>query len=385
MKKRSMQGKRGFSLLEMTIAMALGALVLGAAVHLYSQGVNATWVVSQRAEMQQDFRAASNMLTKDLSLAGAGLGNNVQIALVTAAKTPVYGCDQTKCYINGAPQPFPKQGSTPYMYGLVPGYQIGPLMNGTATDATTVVYTDNNFYLSCFNAKVTSATTVKFQINTGSVPPGCLPTGATLTMLDDAVFGITAGDVILLTVASGSGSGATISQIVAEATAVPAVASPDAGYTNAYTATFAYNDALLMNQSGSSAGGLGNVNNWIGTGTRLQVISYYIDTSVSPARLMRQVSGHTPMPVAENIAFLQFSYDSYANGVVTQASRNAGATLTPALTPNQVTKINIDHMAMDSTLNSGLYGNSKGFQGMDLQTSVSARDLTYQNGYPIGN
>jgi hypothetical protein len=172
---------------------------------------------------------------------------------------------------------------------------------------------------------------------------------------------------------------------VAEATAVPAVASPDAGYTNAYTVTFAYNDALLMNQSSSSAGGLGNVNNWIGTGTRLQVISYYIDNSVSPARLMRQLSGHTPMPVAENIAFLQFSYDSYANGVVTQASRNAGATLTPALTPNQVTKINIDHMAMDSTLNSGLYGNSKGFQGMDLQTSVSARDLTYQNGYPIGN
>ena len=71
----------GFSLLEMMIAMALGTIVLAAAVQLYSQGVSATWTVSQRAEMQQDFRAASNMLTKDISLAGAGMGNNVQIAL----------------------------------------------------------------------------------------------------------------------------------------------------------------------------------------------------------------------------------------------------------------------------------------------------------------
>ena len=59
----------GFSLLEMVIALALGTIVLGAAVQMYVQGVGATWIVSQRAEMQQDFRAASNMLTEDLGLA----------------------------------------------------------------------------------------------------------------------------------------------------------------------------------------------------------------------------------------------------------------------------------------------------------------------------
>ncbi len=75
MSNRSTRRESGFSLLEMTIAMALGTLVLGAAVQLYSQGVAATWTVQQRAEMQQDFRAASNMMLKDLSLAGAGLPN----------------------------------------------------------------------------------------------------------------------------------------------------------------------------------------------------------------------------------------------------------------------------------------------------------------------
>ena len=71
MSDQSTKRESGFSLLEMTIAMALGTLVVGAAVQLYSQAVGVTWKVSQRAELQQDFRAASDMLTKDLSLAGS--------------------------------------------------------------------------------------------------------------------------------------------------------------------------------------------------------------------------------------------------------------------------------------------------------------------------
>src|SRR5580658_11262337 len=121
----------GFSLLEMVIAMALGLIVMSAAVQLYSQGVAATWTVSQRAEMQQDFRAASNMLLRDLSLAGAGLGNNTAIALPSAS-TPRYGCDQARCYLglaNTSAGTYPLQGAIPYLYGLVPGYSLGPTLN----------------------------------------------------------------------------------------------------------------------------------------------------------------------------------------------------------------------------------------------------------------
>src|ERR1700683_2380846 len=101
MSDRSTKRESGFSLLEMVISMALGTIVLGAAVQIYIQGVSATWMVTQRAEMQQDFRAASDMLTKDLSLAGAGLTPGAAIALPSAT-TPEYGCDQTpKCYLNG--------------------------------------------------------------------------------------------------------------------------------------------------------------------------------------------------------------------------------------------------------------------------------------------
>jgi hypothetical protein len=95
---------------------------------------------------------------------------------------------------------------------------------------------------------------------------------------------------------------------------------------------------------------------------------------------MRQVSGHSPMPVAENVVYLKFSYDLYNSntGLLEPNQADGGASL--GLTPNQITKINILHMSMNSTLK----GAKGGYQGMDLQTSVSARDLTYSNSYPLG-
>src|SRR6202158_5170092 len=209
MSDRSTKRESGFSLLEMVIAMALGTLVLGAAVQLYSQGVAATWTVSQRAEMQQDFRAASDMLTRDLSLAGAGLGNNVQIGLPTTSTTPVYGCDQSlKCYINGSAAAYPKQGTAPYLYGLIPGWKYGPTLNAAqgATDVVTVVYTDSGFFLNCYAVSITSATVVTFTL------PSPLPTGWVLASgvtapqkVNDAVVGLTAGDLIWFTLTPGAG------------------------------------------------------------------------------------------------------------------------------------------------------------------------------------
>jgi prepilin-type N-terminal cleavage/methylation domain-containing protein len=394
MKEQSRKRARGFSLLEMTIATALGTVVLGAAVQLYSQGAAATVTVQQRAELQQDFRAAADMLERDLSLAGSGLGNNVQIALPATSTTPVYGCDQTThCYVNGGAVAYPKQGSTPYLYGLMPGYQFGPIVNtaGGATDAVTVAYTDSNFYLNCYSVKITSNTNALFQL-ASTLPPNCvLPSTMTAPQnVNDAVVGLTPGDLVWFTVASGSGSGATTSEIVAEVTATPTTASPATGYTAAYNVAFSTGDVLKMNQTTAPSGSLNSVVNWTGSASRILVITYYIDTTVTTPiftpRLMRQVSGHTPMPVAENIVFMQFSYDLYnANtGAVVTNSPNAGATLSPAMTPNQVTKINILHMSMDSSVKSGLFGTNKGYQSLDLQTSVTARDLTFQNGYPLG-
>ncbi len=378
---------RGFTLMEMMIAMALGAVVMAAAVQMFSKAVSGTFVVSQKAEMQQDFRAAASMLTKDAGMAGSGMGNNVQIALPSGngVQVPVYGCDQTpKCYINGGAVAYPTQvvgaSTVPYLYGLMPGSLFGPTVNaaGGPTDVMTVVNADTNFLLSCYNATVTSNTVVHFVLpaplpNTCVVP---LPLTAPQD-INDPIVGLTPGDLVALQITIGVGAGATSSTVLGEVTNVAKTS------VNNYDVTFAAGDPLRMNQPTAAAGSLTQINGGNGSANRINVISYYIDNTIVPPRLMRQTSGHTPIPLAENVSFLQFSYDLYdsTSGNVLTDVADGGASQN--LTPNQITKINIKHMSVTSTLKGTGGGSANGFQGLDLQTSVSARDLTFKNDYPL--
>lgn len=382
MRNRHQIRHRGFSLLEMTIAMALGMIVIAAAVQMYSKGVGATWIVQQRAEMQQDFRAASNMMTKDISMAGASMGSNVQIALPSGPGTqvPVYGCDQIpKCYINGGAVAYPTQlvagVNVPYLYGLVPGSKFGPIVNAGAgaSDVITVTNTDTNFLLSCYNVGVSSATVVRFTLTnplpvTCVVPPPLLAPQA----IDDPVIGLTPGDLVLLNVTIGAGAGAQSSSIIGEVTNVTKIAN------NIFDVAFAAGDPLRMNQPAAAAGCIGKIVGGTGSGNRINVITYYIDKTITPPRLMRQISGHTPIPVAENVSFLEFTYDLYDFNTGAILTEQADGGKSQGMTPNQITKINIKHMSMASTMHGAM-----GYQGLDLQTSVSARDLTFKNDYPL--
>src|ERR1035438_4003347 len=248
--------ERGFSLLEMMVSLALGAIVLSAAGQIYIKSVAATWIVSQRAEMQQDFRAASNMLTTDLSLAGAGLNNGSPIVLPSGT-IPRYGCDQSNtCYINGAAGTYPLKSGTPYLYGLIPGYNKGPILNATqgATDVVTVVYTDANFYLNCYIPKVTAKGVVTFSQPAGATPwAGCLP-NSNVTVpqaVNDAAAGLTAGDLVMMTLGGTS--------VVAEVTGgvTTAVVSGNTTYIVPFANFDPTHDPLKMNQTPSGGGALG--------------------------------------------------------------------------------------------------------------------------------
>ena len=97
----------------------------------------------------------------------------------------------------------------------------------------------------------------------------------------------------------------------------------DAAGNTTYTFPFAAGDKLKMNQAGSTVtNSLAKLPTSTQTSAqRLMVVSYYLDNTPAPPRLMRQVSGHTPMPVAENIVYMKFSYDMY-NDVTTQPAPN---------------------------------------------------------------
>ncbi len=379
MRRMSTNSGRGFTLVEMLVALTLGLIVVGAAVQLFSKSVNATWIVSQRAELQQNVRASSNLLTRDISLAGAGLPTGgVALASGTGSK-PIYGCDYTGvCYLgtsNTSSITVPNQvvsGNTiNYMYGVIPGWKRGVTVNAAAgaTDVITVVYADTSFLLPDY--------TVKFNDVNGNSVTFTLPSPAP-NPLDQAVnntgVGLQQGDLVLF--ASNAGT----------AYAVAEVTSPlGTGGGPSYNVSFANADPLLFNQNAATSNSLKQIATAAGTGatavgvtaTRLWCITYYLDNTTGTPTLMRLVNARKPVPVAENVADLRFTYDTYDNnGVLLNATGDGGMSLPTPISPNQIRTINLAHL----TVRSQMPGQS-GYQSMDIQTSVSARNMSFSDRY----
>ncbi len=284
----------GFTLIELLVAIGLGLIVVAAATQLFKVGMDASALITQRAEMQQNVRAAVNLITKDVSMAGAGLPTGgLQLPSGNGATLSFYGRNQAGpgCYLTSCTYP-----NSNYLYGIVPGALNGvegggivPATNRSA-DSITVAYVDYSFPLNQY--------VVSFPGGTGASIKLVLPTPApvpALPAINDPAVGMTVGDLVLLTNNKGSAVG--------EVTGVTST-----------TLKFAALDALNLNQSGAQVGNVAYIAS--GTNTvayRLLSVTYFLEvpTNGQLPRLMRQVSGHTAAPVADNIIDLQFSYDLY--------------------------------------------------------------------------
>src|SRR5579864_726166 len=136
----------GFTLLELVISMALGLLVLGSMASLFKTGLNSVMLVTQRAETQQNMRAAIDLMVKDISMAGAGLpSGGIQLPTGAGSGASLFGCDQTgACHVPGGTYP-----TGNYMYGIIPGFSNGVEGNAVVpaahppaiNDSITSIYT----------------------------------------------------------------------------------------------------------------------------------------------------------------------------------------------------------------------------------------------------
>jgi prepilin-type N-terminal cleavage/methylation domain-containing protein len=381
--RRAHKSSLGFTLLELMISAAIGGFLLVVATQVFSRGIKASWVTSQRAELQQDFRAAGSIMQRDISMAGAGaLGqqgmSTSAVGLPNTATRPVYPCTGlTTCnYIAGAPVAYPLSGGAPFLYSIIPGPNLGITVNAAQgpTDILTVVYADANLALNCYTGTMdATGTVVTFQLP-ATLPTTCVlpsssplaPAPLTFSAAGNPT-GLQIGDMIMFGTAA-----------VGVVTANVATCAPTGTNTACYTVTFAATDPGHINQPGP---GTGNLKQFASLATpsavRLTTVTYYLDISPSDGvtpRLMRLQSGKVPAPVAENVVYLKFSFDVYNAGVI---SANQ-ATLPAGTNPGMITKVNIVHMSMRSQANT--YG---GYQGLDLQTSIAARNLTSQQEYPI--
>jgi prepilin-type N-terminal cleavage/methylation domain-containing protein len=367
---------RGFSLIELLLAMALGLILLASVTTLFKNGMDASRMVSQRTEMQDDVRAAVNMITKDVSLAGSGLPpGGVALPFGPGNNGPsLYGADQTgKIWVN--PSTYPGN----FMYGLIPGPLAGMERLGVAAipatgqtaDAITSVYADFSFPLNQYVGT--------FADNTGTLVNFAIPAPAPVPALPPTINGpggIQVGDLILLS----NGFGSAVGEVT---------------NLTATSLTFAANDKLNMNQPGINVAGGGGgsiialctppTNVCVGSGNitayRLYAVTYFVEVPAAAGqlpKLMRQVDGHPAQPVADNIIGLQFTYD-VCDGTITSGTTPNCAGLAnlflAGFTPNNVHKVNIA-VKGQSIMSFGNHA-----QNMQLSASVSTRDLTFKDRY----
>jgi hypothetical protein len=343
------------------------------------------------------------LLIKDISLAGAGLPSATGIALPQSGTKPIYGfapsCAANNNCVPGGGIAYPCTSAganpcNPTLYGLIPGFQMGiqPPGNPSKTDVITVVYTDTVFALPCYTITTVTTTAVTVQL------PAVLPSSCVLTpplvapqpvtTLPPLAPELVPGDLVLVqsTVAGNS------------ATAVGEVTNAVNNGGNNYTIAFAAGDTLNLNQPGAASGDLAQLVCGpapaaacpaTATATRIWVITYYLWMMPDPLgvgagtpTLMRQVNGQTPVPVQESVVNLQFTYDTYnTNGTLLNAVGDGGYSTGTSF--NLIRKINLIHLTTRSQMsgvNTGLMI-SKGYQTFDTQTSISARNLSYQNRY----
>jgi prepilin-type N-terminal cleavage/methylation domain-containing protein len=377
MKTLISKSQRGFSLLELMVASAVGLIAVMAMTQLFQMGMKATLTVTQRAETQENMRAAIELMTKDIGMAGAGLPSG-GLQLANSGGATKVACNQTgTCYVPADNYPLSGGGAQNYMYGILPGFGNGVQSAAVITaapaavnDSITSIYCDYNFPLTNFNFTFPSGTQATVAVINGGVTPNNIL----------APGGLNVGDLLLFTVGTpGNGKTAQGTSIAQTAAAVAEIT----GIPNGTTINFVAGDALNFNQVGANSLATIAASAIAGTTVnvcRLYAVTYFLQVppaggTVQTPRLMRQVNGLNAVPVADDIINVQFSYD-VVNTVLGTISANQSNPIGAGLSPALIQKVNIWVMG-----ESIIQGGSRKSQSMYLASSVSARNMSFCNSY----
>ena len=351
MQRASYRSSRGFSIMELIIAMGLATLVLGGALALTTQAIGISDMVSQRSDMQQNGRVAINMMALDASLAGTGFPTSgVQLASGAGAGDSHFACDEaTGCHVTN------NVYTSERLYAVWPGQAGGPTISGVATDVLTVVFDDPTSSFDDLLLTDIDADGKKIGFDPASTPA-----------YNDAMVGLKVGDVLLTNNGNGQ-SLVTVTEVLTnEEVRLSTGSSDPLDFNQQSGAAFGTFKSTLHPPAPALFADT--------TVRRIFIVTYYIDNSDPDIPLlMRQVNAHPPMAVAEYVENLQVTYDIYdENTAVAQADLNdAGGQY------NQIRKTNI-------TLTIRSPGETlmeRDFQRITLTTSVGPRNMTSRDRY----
>jgi prepilin-type N-terminal cleavage/methylation domain-containing protein len=219
------QHERGFSLVELMIAMTVTLIVSGAIYGLLTSGSTAFRREPEVADRQQNIRIAMDLISRDAFNAGAAMPTYSQVFTLT---DPPGGACTSADGLNGCGV-MGMLGATAAA-NRAPGDAGDPLEN---TDVLEIVSTDEQCPLQSVCNAITPGTAGLFVTREGV--PGCLRLPGFVLLTDDSSFvvqpaqAVTAGAIQC---ASGSANnGNLILSVLPDAFRVPAAALPQASLT----------------------------------------------------------------------------------------------------------------------------------------------------------
>jgi prepilin-type N-terminal cleavage/methylation domain-containing protein len=377
-----MKPQKGFSLIEILVAVVVLIILIGACSAALIQAQHAMDAVALEANTQQNLRAGMHFITRDLLQAGEGIPPQGIYIPATAAGTSAINRPGTGGVFPGNPTILPPviPGAGQGALATTVNTANGAILTGGATDIVNILYADNTLVSSGptptpLNGLPVTQTAVGSQLCAGAIDP----TGLTVT-LDPTCFTmpgtptpITVGNLIMFANANG-----TALQYVTNV----------AGQT----ITFAAGDPAGLNQTGAATGTVASINaaNVPTVITRVWMVTYYISTA-TPAhpQLIRQVNypgfpagaeANPAQAIADDIEDLTFSYDvinsSAPAGTYPNGPGDAATPVAPD-TPFQIRAVNAALFGRSEYAYNG--GGSPTYFRNNLSTHISIRDTAFVN------
>jgi prepilin-type N-terminal cleavage/methylation domain-containing protein len=318
-----MRQEKGFSLIELLVAMAILLAVTAVATGVIMQAQHVSEAVALEANVQENLRAGMHFLVRDLTQAGEGIpaaGISIPNTAGGVSNVARPGTPAPSIFESGAVPPVTYTILPP----VIPGDGMGSvvttqnpttkaiLAGGFNTDIITVLYQDNTLVSSAGGAAAPLLTATPVTQAAPAVPVcgGVITaTGSTVT-LDPGCFSmpgastpIAVGNLIMFHNINGT----ALEYVTAVAGQV---------------ITFAAGDPAGLNATGLPNGTVANLNVAATPTTisRVWMVTYYLDVVTNPAKpqLIRQVNypnfpagapANPPQAVGEVIENLSFSYD----------------------------------------------------------------------------
>jgi Tfp pilus assembly protein PilW len=291
---RSTYQNRGFTLIEFSIASLATMIVLASAFALMGNMFTASSTMAQIMQTQQNLRVAMNTITREITMAGTGLPSG-GIAVAN-------GEDAVPLTRQGVGGVLATPNST--IAVVAPGDGVGPVVEGVATDAISIVTIDQDSPQWTVQTFDPDGIDMEFVQNIRNGPNKLFP-----------------GDLLVFTNGSGSVFGC-----------VTSVSTSDDH------AFFEADDPMNVNQPDAASGNLKSINS-VGTttATRINIVTYYIDNSnPEHPRLMRATNAATPQLIIEDIESLQFAFDLFDFTNNTESNNQSDTA-----SPNQIRSVNI--------------------------------------------